>query len=36
MVEIPLLGYIALGLVAVGLIGFAVWRSKTGRNNNDK
>lgn len=36
MVEIPLLGYIALGLVAVGLIGFAVWRSKTGRNNSDK
>ena len=36
MVEIPLLGYIALGLLAAGLIGFAVWRAKTGRNNSGK
>lgn len=36
MVEVPLVGYIALGLLAVGLIGFAIWRSKTGRNNSGK
>lgn len=35
-VEIPVLGYVALGLVVVAIFGFAIWRSKTGRNNADK
>lgn len=36
MVEVPLVGYIALGILAAGLIGFAIWRAKTGRNNSNK
>jgi len=35
-VEIPILGYVAFGLVIAGIFGFAIWRHVTGRNNSDK
>lgn len=34
--EISVLGYVALGLVVVAIFGFAIWRSKTGRNEKNK